>query len=87
MIVGFIQVRWVDLVSSMGLSGSFGFVGFIWAHPGGRFLGSFGRAMGVVVFIRARFVEFIFARPGRRSVHWSAPWCWLGSFVFVEYIR
>ena len=69
--VGFIQVRWVDLATPLGLSGSFGFVGFVrarlcgrWAHLGS--LGSFGRALVVVVFIRAQ--------PVCRWVHSCTSW-------------
>ena len=70
--VRFIRVRWINSARPLGRrvhsdapwvsSGSFGFVGFIWARPGGRrvhsgSLGSFGRTLCVVRFIRARWVD------------------------------
>ena len=66
-VVGFIWVGWVQSGAPLVSSGSFGFVGFIWARPGScrvhsgtpwvssaylGFLGSLGRALWVVRFIR-----------------------------------
>ena len=95
-VVGFIQVRRVDLASPLVLSGPFGFVGLIRARPGGHLgsLGLFGRALGVVVFIRARpecrlgsflsalaVVGFLRALPrfvGFIQLRWGAPWMVVG---------
>ena len=74
--------------------GSFGFVWYILACPGGRWVhsGSFSRALDVAEFIRApcepfAFAWFVGARPGCRLAHSGAPCEWLGSFAFVWFIR
>ena len=70
--VGFILVRWVDFASPLGLSGSFGFVGFMRARPGCPF----GRT------------EWVVGRPGGRSVHWSAPLgTFVSAIVVIVYIQ
>ena len=96
MVVVFIRVLWVHSGAPWRSSGTFDFVGFIPVRPRRRrvqsgTLGSFVRALGVVVFIPARsegrwgtscgslgsfgFVGFIQALPGGRWVHSG----WLGS--------
>ena len=61
-VIGFIRVRWVLSGAPSGWSGSFGFVGFILAHPVDRqvisdSLGTFGNALAVVWFIRFRWLH------------------------------
>ena len=56
-----------------GWSDLFGFVGLIWAHPGGRRVHSCSLGVG-----------FIWARPGRRRVH-SDSFAHSGSLVVAHY--
>ena len=78
-VVGFIRGGWVPLGAPYGSSGSFGVVGLMWVRPGGLrvnswSLGSFVCALGVVGFIRDRWV------------HWlSTPWVSSGSFGSVGF--
>ena len=109
--MGFIGVGWAHSGAPWGSLRSFrramvvvGFILFSWIHSGApltiRVVGfirvTLGRALGHVVFIRARpggrwvhsagslgLVGFILERLGGRCVHSGAPWSSSGSFLLV----
>ena len=70
--------RWVQSRTPWGWLGSYGFVGFTRARPGGSWVhlgwfGSLARALVVIGFITGRLV------------HLRAPWFWFGSSGVVQF--